>query len=715
MGTRVWAVLGLLAALGAVIGCGLWAGELLARRTASPLLRALARALPAALVLVPLGNSLFDGARASSLPGAGHAWLWLPLVGVAIIAATIRGAAWLQRRHGPVIVAGVLVGLALLVDVLNRLVLRSEYPDLHTAAIAGAAVLGGLGLRMMLLATRPLGVRWPVGGSAWWMRPAIAGLVGLTIITFMGGLDDKASRRAVQEQALHARLLTRVARAVIDLDRDGHSTVLGGAECHDLDDDVHPGARDVPGNGRDEDCDGADSQVVVRDAAVGEQERQRAGARQLWRQQPEVESALAASQRMNVLLVAVDGLRADPFVDNPANRAAYPGFFRFFDGARRFERAFSPAAGTDLAMAGLFTGKADPMSGAETTLAESLAQMGYHGHAVVPGEVLRAGSPTLFGRGFARQEVVVTDPQQRDVGAGTSSARVTRSGLSFLRERSARARTGADPFFLWLHYFDVHEHHQIPANDPQVMASRSAGDVPGTRAERYRAMVGVVDRALSELWRGLDETGLTDRTLVVLMSDHGESLLEDPRLPENHGRVLYQPLTHVPLAMRMPGAQPAKLWQPVSLLDVSQTVLDVVGGSPLPAADGESLLPLLIDTPQPLAMPPRPLPLNESEQFGVVLWPHKLLVRPQDNVTELYDLSRDFGERRDLAEEQPDKVRELLSAYQALPAPELDRTRRGRARWEENMRASARVARRRAVATNTSGAAGPPRQATFAP
>ncbi|HEY0134375.1 MAG TPA: hypothetical protein VGB85_09855, partial [Nannocystis sp.] len=74
----------------------------------------------------------------------------------------------------------------------------------------------------------------------------------------------------------------------------------------------------------------------------------------------------------------------------------------------------------------------------------------------------------------------------------------------------------------------------------------------------------------------------------------------------------------------------------------------------------------------------RPLVLNESEQYGVIVWPHKLLVRPGDNLTELYDLSEDFAEARNLAADAPRRVGELMQYYHAAPSVNLDRTSRGR-------------------------------------
>ena len=84
------------------------------------------------------------------------------------------------------------------------------------------------------------------------------------------------------------------------------------------------------------------------------------------------------------------------------------------------------------------------------------------------------------------------------------------------------------------------------------------------------------------------------------------------------------------------------------------------------------------DSPEILRTRVRPLPLHESGQVGVVLWPHKLLMRPDENLVELYDLEQDPTETRDLSAEQPGRLSDLQAAYNTFPRVHLDRTRKGR-------------------------------------
>jgi hypothetical protein len=406
-----------------------------------------------------------------------------------------------------------------------------------------------------------------------------------------------------------------------------------------------------------------------------------------WRISPEVETLRSRVRGMNVVVVMVDALRAHPFADPVASAKRFPNIAALRRRARWFTNAFAPGAGTDLSMGGILTGKRDALSGAAVTLPEILSARRFVPHAVVPREVVRAIGPTLFSRGLAGYDILVTDPRKANVPAGLNSHRVTIFGLSFIELWLNHTPEESGPFFLWLHYFDVHEHHQLPDDLPEIVA-HNGGRVPRTPFEKYEALLAITDAALGRLFAGIARRNLQDNTIVIFAADHGDSLKEDPRLPASHGRVLYNPLVHVPLAIAIPGLEGGDDPRPASLLDLPITLLDLQGLRIPPSMNaGQSLLPALLNIPA-VQDQPRTLVLNESDQFAVIRWPFKVLVRRKTEAAELYDLSRDFAESLNLAPKMPEVVQSLSDAYRAIPAINLDRTRAGRMRSEKLARST---------------------------
>ncbi|HUQ02752.1 MAG TPA: sulfatase [Kofleriaceae bacterium] len=635
------AVIGLCVGAGALVGASVVLTYALARRLGlGAVPGAVLIAAPSLVLGVPLGKSLFQGAFAATLPGASVAPYLVPIVAWLGIAATVfAGGVIVRSRPAAHLVIAVVVAVgAVVLDAVNRTMFRSGYPDLHLALTFATLTLGAIGFGLGL--ARP-----PVSGRT--RAITAVGAVVLVVAAALFGLDDAADRKLVATRGDDSRHLVRAARSLLDFDRDGSSRFFSGGDCDEGDAARHAGARDVPGNGKDEDCDGADA--VARVAVVDE-----AVARSLdeWRKRGEVAKLLERTRTMNLLVISIDALRADQ-VDHPNLKALLAR-------SVAFEHAFAPAAGTDISLTTFVTGRWNPFQAIATTLPEALAARGRLTHAILPREVLRYVPETLLTRGQASVDRVITDSGKRDVGNRITAGETTDRALAFLD------RAGGNRFALWAHYFDVHEHLQLK--------------------KPYRELVATVDAEVGRLLADLERRALADETIVVLFSDHGESMGEDPRLPDNHGLVVYQALVHVPVAFHIPGVPARVDAAPVSLVDLAPTVLSLLGGAGpdggITPLDGVDLVPELLDAPAELRRRDRALVMNEQDQWGVVVWPLKLLVRPKDDLTELYDISVDPTERKDLAASRPDDVKALRARYGEFPAVPMDRTTKGR-RWRE--------------------------------
>jgi arylsulfatase A-like enzyme len=309
---------------------------------------------------------------------------------------------------------------------------------------------------------------------------------------------------------------------------------------------------------------------------------------------------------------------------------------------------------------------------ANATLAEVLRDHGYATAAEIAAPVL--GAATRLDQGFEHYRDLASPDVERirtDMSVAGGSVRtvsleerpaadITRFGKRFLSEHRDR------PFFLWVHYFDPHRLYV-----PRPGYREQFGDAP------YLAEVRYVDDQVGDLIDHLEELGLRERTLVVVVADHGEGLGEHDEL--SHSFYVYDTTQHVPLILWGPSRLPAgaRIRAVVRTADVAPTILDFLGLPALPDVQGVSLLPLVAGDAQDLDLPAYGESVEIATLFGgspvrylrVGEWKYLHQVEP-----ELYHVTRDPGETRNLAAERPEKVAALRERLASLlraapPAP----------------------------------------------
>ncbi len=620
---------------------------------------------PTLIVSMPVAGSLFEGAYAQTLPGAGAAPYVVPLVvwvGAALVVALgrriLRGGDLASRAIVVLAIAGAMGGIVW----AERNVLGTGYPTAHIGATLALIVLVGIGVRV----TRRTGV-------SYLFAAVIFGLaIGGAVIACLGGLKSADDRQLLATYGDQSRDLVKLWRSVLDFDRDGASYVLGGGDCDDFDPLRYPGAIDKPGDRIDQDCDGTDAVPIVAKSTEAQAERRENLAD--WRASSAVAPILERTRDMHVLLISVDALRADLLAPTAANREDFPVITKLLAESVWFTRAFAPAAGTDISLSTLLTGRFDPFQPVGTTLPEAMQAAGRMTFGAIPAEVLRYAGEAMIGRGLDKLTTVYTDWDKKDHGDHVSAPTTTSEGLRALD------KLGDKLGFIWLHYFDVHEHHQIDV--PKAL--REAVHDGGTKkTHAYRALLKAIDLELGRLFDELAKRDLADRTIIVFMSDHGESLGDDPRLLETHGKVTYSKLVRIPIAIKIPGVSPGVRTEQISLVDLAPTLLGLVGVTPDDMTlDGMDLVPVLLDAPAAVRPPARPIAIHEELQWSLVEWPYQLIVRPADNLLELYDLDKDPDQREDLSSQMPDVVSQLKARYAAFPRVLVDRTPSGRSERE---------------------------------
>lgn len=362
-----------------------------------------------------------------------------------------------------------------------------------------------------------------------------------------------------------------------------------------------------------------------------------------------------------------------------------------------FRNATTTAPWTQPAVASILTGLYpshhgvlrlwDVLPAARESLAERLTAAGYETAGVVSHELLA----TRLGvaQGFASWDESAVAGHE-----GISSPEVTGLATSWL------AAHHGGPFFLLAHYFDPHMlylHH--PEFDltsgyrGPLTAGMGVWEMRDARPEMtaadveflrglYREEVAFTDHSLGRLLTALDASGRADDTIVVVVADHGEEIMERGWL--GHTRTLYDELIHVPLVVRLPhGPHGLVVDTPVSLVDLAPT-LAALAGTPFPAeaVDGRSLVPLLEGRAAgPLAA--RDLFAEVSFTLGptdgrrhlekvafktaLMAGPRKLIHDLMHDRWELYRRDVDPGEQHDVLATDPaaDDLRARLAAWEA--------------------------------------------------
>lgn len=306
-----------------------------------------------------------------------------------------------------------------------------------------------------------------------------------------------------------------------------------------------------------------------------------------------------------------------------------------------------------------FTGQ--PLGQQFRSVAQAFQHAGYATGAVVSAFVLDRSWGLARGFDYYDDAFSAETFEKKDAGlvdrrAGESVAHA----IEWLKKTTRR------PFFLWLHLYDPHS----PYDPPEPYRTEY-------RDHLYDGEIAYADHELGNLISWLRQNHLYDSSLIVALSDHGESLGEHGE--DEHGFFVYNAAVHVPLIVKPPagsGIAASRQREPVETTAVAPTLLQLAGlrtsSDPIHAQfQSHALLETKPGTNQATQEPAysetfypfssfgwSPLHALETERFHFIEAP----------TPELYDLETDPGETRNIATEQPATVAVLREKMQALLA-----------------------------------------------
>ncbi len=367
-------------------------------------------------------------------------------------------------------------------------------------------------------------------------------------------------------------------------------------------------------------------------------------------------------QGHNLLLITIDTLRADVLGAYGHPGGLTPNLDQLATEGVRFTSAFAHATMTLPSHCSILTGQYPIRHGvrdnglfrleaSRLTLAEILSQAGYRTGAFIGAYVL----DTRFGlsQGFDRYD----DYYGEKTGfmnfnfVERTAEKVLSPATAWIEQDEGR------PWFAWLHLFDPHVPYDPP--DPYRDLYR---DRP------YAGEVAYTDHALGGFLERVRSTGRLENTLLVITSDHGESLGEHGET--THGAFAYNSTLHVPLILwSAPGIRPQVLSETVSHVDLVPTILELLGVPVPDSVQGDSLLPHLrgqgtagirpvyFETLHPY------LTMNLAPLTGIIEGEYKYIDLP---LPELYNIRSDPQEEKNLLELEESRAAKLRHTLEEL-------------------------------------------------
>jgi choline-sulfatase len=389
------------------------------------------------------------------------------------------------------------------------------------------------------------------------------------------------------------------------------------------------------------------------------------------RKQPQ--AAKVEPRDANVLIITLDTTRADHlscYAHSGTGYAQTPYLDALAARGTRFEHATAQVPLTLPSHACIFTGTYPEVHGLRDmggfvltpnhlTLATLAKRAGFQTAAFVSSKAVSRHYGLAQGFDTYDDHMTTRDLEGRLPGVFPErrASVTTDHALAWL------AQNGQRKFFLWVHYYDPHD----PYDPPEPYKRQYAKDP-------YSGEIAYMDAQVGRLLDALAQEHLSERTLVLAIGDHGEGLNQHGEM--THGIFIYDDTLHVPFIMAGPDVPAGKvIATQVRSIDLLPTILEFLKLAPDPAAQGVSLWPLIQRGQQVIGqganysyvetLYPKTY-MGWSELRGMRTDHWKFILAPKP---ELYDLTRDPGEKENVIQRHPAEADRLQKQIWEIIGP----------------------------------------------
>jgi len=369
----------------------------------------------------------------------------------------------------------------------------------------------------------------------------------------------------------------------------------------------------------------------------------------------------------NVVLIMIDALRADmPWTGYPRDIA--PWLTAFEKRVTSYHRAYSLSSYTAKSVLPALTGhypSAMPRDGYFFTrwmpenevITERAQKVGHrtlagHGHGYfLPGMGLDQG----FDDYRLLKGTFLDNTGVHDV----NSDRLNKLGKELLSDPKNASQEGNKRFFAYFHYLDPHYSYTKHPGHPDF--GNKARDV-------YDNEVHFTDKWVGDFVDWVLAQPFGERTAVIITADHGEGFGEHNHY--RHAYEIWEALVRVPLMIYVPGAPPNRITTPRGHIDLAPTIADLMNIPPDPTWPGKSLVPEIFGaeaTPRPVITELPRADLMDRRR-ALIDGDYKLIAFGDDASYQMYKVSEDFKEERDLVKVEPERFEAMKKKYLEISA-----------------------------------------------